>query len=418
MERGSSRKLIFLIFQLSLISSASAQMLGTFIREQVGTLPKGRILVSLVNVNASIDRTFNREGDKKTLSNNLNQDVTFSKIASDEKIRGQQLSGLFLSNNLAMSDSAGSLNGNITGQMSGKVPVVGYGLSDHWGLYFSLPIIHFEVQSNYQFQSSQNTQKLLNSLEQSDQKTVAEEFRTALNKSLEHKLYQTQYRWNPDINKTYVGDLQVSAVHVLNLDEWKDYKMAFQVALILPTANQEDNSDLYALRAGDRRLGFGLKYGMERVFQERFSINFSLGGTYLFSSTQAKHLPVNETDELNENYDPAVQLSQGIKFQSQIQFRYQFPKWIGATLGSVWQKKLADKYEGSAFQSSSYQIASDRSSAELLTAYAALDLNSIRSFIEGKFLFPASLELGVGYPLLGQNAISEPVVEIQGTMFF
>jgi hypothetical protein len=84
----------------------------------------------------------------------------------------------------------------------------------------------------------------------------------------------------------------------------------------------------------------------------------------------------------------------------------------------TYQGRWSERLSGSLHPSESYSLASARTSNQLLAGYASVDLNSIQSFLEGGFLFPAQAELGLGLPLAGQNAISEPVVEFQGTMFF
>lgn len=405
-----------LIFALLQLDVAHAQVMSGFVREQVGTLPRGRFLVSMVNMQSSIDQMYNQSGGKESLSNNFNQGITFQKITSEEVSRGNQLAGLFLSNGISLTDSAGEVSGSVTGTVSGKVPLLGYGIRDDLGIFFALPIIEFKMNARYQFNQSAQTAGFLKQLNETDQKSVAREFNTALSTSLENKLYRNSYDWNSALNKTYFGDLQINLVKVLVNSS--DFKSQIQPFLILPTSTDRDLSDLYGLRAGDQRWGIGAKYAAQKQVFDIFQINAGISTTYLLPVEQGRRLPVNESDQLNELLDQNVWVAGGMSYRSQVQVRYAFPRWIGLNLGMDWQQRFKDSFSGSAFDSSVYRNGEAKTDSSLLTSYASIDLNSIQSFLSGDFLFPAAAELGIGLPLAGKNAIAEPVVQLQGTMFF
>ena len=402
---------------LILISNdASAQVMSTFVREQTGSLPQGRFMVSMVSVQSSIDQMFNRNGGKETLSQNFNQKITFQKISSEEPIRGNQLAGLFLSNGLALSDSVGDVSGAVKGTISGKVPVLGYGIKDDLGIFFALPVIEFKINAHYQFQQSAKTVGFLKQLKNSDQTSIAKEFDAALNTSLENKLYKNNYDWNTALNKSYFGDLQINLVKVLVNSP--DFKSQIQPFMVLPTSSDRDLRDLYGLRAGEGRFGLGAKYAAQKQVLGFLQINAGMSATYLFPSEQGRRLPKDQSDQLNELMDSNVLVSGGLSYRSQLQVRYPFPKWVGLNLGVDWQQRFKDSLSGDEYESSTYRNAEAKTGSSLFTSYASIDLNSIQSFLSGGFIFPAIAELGVGLPILGENAIAEPVVQLQGTMFF
>lgn len=403
------------LLTLFFAGSSHAQVMSAFVREQTGTLPRGRFMISMVSVQSSIDRMYKIDGTSKSLSSNFNQNVSFQKIIDEEPIRGAQLSGLFLSNGMNLSDSVGELQGSVTGTVKGKVPVVGYGLTDDMGIFLSLPVIEFNINAQYQFRQSAQAQNFLSQLKSSDQTSVAKEFAVALNTSLENKLYRDHYDWNSTLNKTYLGDVQINVVKILSSQ--RDFKAQIQPFLILPTATDQDLRDLYGLKAGDHRFGLGLKYGVQKNLNS-FQLNASLSGTHLFPVQQGRRLPKDSSDDLNENLDESVFVAGGDRIQSQAQVRYQFPRWLGLNVGMNWQKKWNESLSGSKFEAEDYRLAEAKTGSSLLSSYASLDLNSIPSFLDGNFLFPAVAELGVGLPISGKNAIAEPVIQLQGTMFF
>ena len=397
-------------------TQVQAQMMSSFVREQVGSLPKGRFLVSMVNVQSTIDQMYNHQGSKETLSQNFNQKINFQKITQDEPVRRNQLAGLFMSNGVSLTDAAGSVSGAVSGTVSGKVPLLGYGIKDDLGIYFALPIIEFKINASYQFQQSPQTIAFLNKLKNSDQSSIAREFDVALNTSLENKLYRSQYDWNSALNKKYVGDFQVNLVKVLVNSS--DFKSQIQPFLILPTSGDQDLRDLYGLKAGDKRWGLGTKYAVQKNLLGTVQMNAGISATYLFPSQQGRRLPKDDSDQLNEYLDPSVWVAGGMSYHSQFQVRYPFPKWVGINLGIDWQQRFRDSLNGGEYDSTVYRAAELKTGSSLLTSYASVDLNSIQSFLSGGFIFPAQAELGIGYPLHGENAIAEPVLQLQGTMFF
>ena len=406
---------IFFSFLFWVTGSASAQMMSSYIREQTGTLPRGRIMISMVNVRSSLDRMFSTVGESKSLSSNFNRDVSVQTIVDDEPVRGSQLQGLFLSNGLTTDDTVGKIDGSVTGKVDGKVPVIGYGLADDLGVYVNLPVIEFQIDANYRFQQSAKMKAFLDKLRDSDQTSVAKEFESALNSSLENKLYRSHYSWNSSLKKTVFGDIRVNVVKVLQSEP--EFQSQVQPFVILPTATGQDLHDLYGLKAGDRRLGLGVKYGIQKKYGI-LQINAAVTGTHLFESVQGRRLPKNSTDELNEFLDESVTVAGGDQFQSQFQVRYSFPRWVSLNVGLDWKQRWNESWVGSRFDSSLYRLAEEKTGSSLFSSYASLDLNSIQSFLEGGFIFPAVAELGVGMPLYGKNAIAEPVVQLQGTMFF
>ncbi len=397
---------------------ASAQMISAFNRERSGTLPKGRFFVSFVSISGSLDSLYGADGIRKPLSSNLSQSISFSRITQEEPARRRQLAGLFRSNGVSLEDSAGNLSGSINGTIDGKVPVLGYGITDTLGLYVSVPIIRFRVASQYQFNQSIASQKLLTRLSETDQRSTAVEIESAFNTSLESKLSKAGYQWNPSRDQNYLGDIQLMFLQTLPDADDGNRKQSIQPIVILPTATGKELQDLYGLQAGKGRFGLGLKGAIEQKLIYPLLLNFSASANYLFANRQGRRLPVSDGDELNESLDEDVQVSGGMQAASQAQLGYRFPKWVGLNVGLLWQREFAENLQGTAFSRAAYALASARTDRELFTSYASLDFNSIPSFLEGNFWFPAMAEIGIGLPLRGRNSISEPVIQMQGSLFF
>jgi hypothetical protein len=407
---------LFALFVLLVASGDShAQMMSSYLREQTGTLPQGRILISVVGVQSSLDRMFTKEGDSKSLSSNLNREVKVNTIVQDEPVRGAQLAGMFLSNGVDLADTVGAIEGSMTGSVNGKVPVIGYGVTDTVGVYLNLPVIEFNLNANYRFVQSEKMKAFLAKLRDSDQTSVAKEFEVALSTSLENKLYRSGYEWNTTLKKNVFGDARINVVKVLN--SGFSFQSQVQPFVILPTATDLSLQDLYGLKAGDHRLGVGLKYAAQKQWSI-FQFNTSVTATHLFPAQQGRRLPKDSADELNEYLDEQVWVAGGDQLQGQVQMRYLFPRWVGFSFGLDWKQRWNESWSGSKYSPDLYGYAEEKTGSSLFSTYASIDLNSIQSFLEGGFLFPAAAELGVGLPIVGRNAIAEPVIQLQGTMFF
>lgn len=398
--------------------SAEAQLISSYIREQVGTLPRGRFMVSALGIQAGVGQVFDDGGSKQALSNNFNQNVSYQQITQDDPARSNLLSGLFQAYGLNLQNTSGRIEGQLVGRVSGTVPVVGYGITDRVGIFVNIPILTFQIQTAYRFVPSAETTRFLSTLQQNNQGSVANEFISAMNTSLESRLYQTQYDYNPALNRSYLGDLQVSVMNVIEESTPRKGGVAVQGIAVLPTAQDRDIRDLYGLRAGDRRFGLGARGMVETRLTSGFSWFNSAQGVFLFPGTQARRFPSNPADRLNEAISNSTEVTGGARLNAQTQLRYAFPKWVAINTGLGYALKMAEGYAANDVSPTSLALASARSQMSLASAFASVDLNSIPSFLEGNFIFPAVFEVGAGIPLAGRNSFAEPVVQFQGTMFF
>lgn len=418
----SSNRSLRVAFLLALAGLSAphceAQLISSYIREQVGTLPKGRFMVSALGIQAGVGQVFDDGGAKQALSNNFNQNVTFQQITQDDPARSNLLTGLFQAYGLNLQNSSGRIEGQLVGRVNGMVPVLGYGITDRIGIYLNVPILTFQIQTAYRFVPSAQTSQFLTTLQQNNQGSVANEFISAMNTSLESRLYQTQYDYNPALNRSYLGDLQVSLMNVLQESTPRQGGVAVQGIAVLPTAQDRDIRDLYGLRAGDRRFGLGARGMMETRIGSGLSWFNSAQGVFLFPSNQARRFPSNPSDQLNAAVSNSTEITGGARLNAQTQLRYSFPKWVSLNVGMGYAIRMQEGYAASDVSPESLAIASARSQMSLASAFGSVDLNSIPSFLEGKFLFPAVFEIGAGIPLAGRNSFAEPVVQVQGTMFF
>lgn len=389
-----------------------AQTFGVYSREQSGSLPQGRMMISDLAFQSQIDSMYDYSSNKKSLSSNLNRQVTYGDIAKDDKQRQAQLQGLFAANDVGLETTAGAVTGSIKTLVDGHVPVLGYGVTDDISVVITVPMIHFIMSSNYQFNNSSTTNDFIQRLQQQDQTSVAKDFKKAFQYSLETKLNKLGYKWNGYVDRKVVGDTQIYILKKINEDEM------LSGIIILPTADAAKTDDIFEIKGGDKKIGFGVKYGLQNKFDNGYSVSNSISNTLLLPTIQSRRLYLTEDNELKEGLDENTQLGLVDRFSYQLQGRYEFPNWLGLSAGFVWQYKTAEHYTGDKYDAAVYNLNSSRTAEDLKSYFVSVDLNSIKSFLAGHFIIPMAIEVGMSVPLAGQNAAAESVYQFQGSLFF
>lgn len=386
--------------------------MGFYLRDQVKVLPKSRFIVSMVGFQSNVNSQFDSSGQNTSIQDKLNRDITFKDITDDEPTRRNQLIGLFNSNNVNQAASAGSVHGQVKGFVDGQIPLIGYGLTDDVMMIFALPILHFRIQAQHQFVKSETTETFLKNLEQQEQGTTARDFDSAFDTSMQSKLYRSGYIWNPDVDKKMVGDLQLTV-----MNQRTESDSAISLGLIFPTATTAAVDDVYQLTGGERKWAVSAKYAKLIPINAGLSLTQSFENLLFLPTKQMRRLYLDDVSDLKEGYDE-TQISWVNQIKYQMQLRYEFPKWVGITGGVAWQYRTGEKFSGDKYDQQVYDINSRSNDQDLKSAYLAADLNSINSFLAGQFLLPMALEVSTHYTLAGRNVLSEPVYQLQGSVFF
>lgn len=412
MKSNLGLHLLFLFFYVFASHFAQAQTMGFYLRDQVKVLPKSRYIVSVVGFQSDINSQLDSSGKSTSIQNKLNRSITFKDITDDDPNRKNQLVGLFKANNIHQAADAGYIQGSVKGFADGQIPLIGYGLTDNTMLILALPILHFRIQAQNQFIKSQTTQSFLKKLEQQDESSTAKDFDSAFDSSMQSKLYRAGYIWNPDVDKKMVGDLQLTVLNQIDSNQ-----SAIAIGLIFPTATAAATDDVYQLSGGERKWAASAKYTKQHTLSAGLSLTQSIENLLFLPTQQNRRLYLNETSDLKEGFDEAS-ISWVNQTKYQIQMRYEFPKWIGLTGGFSWQYRTGEKLSGQKYADYVYDINSRSNDQDLKSAYVALDLNSINSFLQGHFLLPMALEFSSYHTLAGRNVLSEPVYQLQGSLFF
>ncbi len=385
--------------------------------EQVGTLPKGRFMVSSGVFLSSMNQRFNSNGKRELISNNFNQKLSWNEIGSADPRRSEQFKGLLDSQSISSDSTAGAFVGDFNGEIQGNVPVIGHGLTDEIGLYVALPILRFRAQSNVAYQKSDNAQGFINKLVSIDQKAAANELAAGLNDGFNDELERAGYKYEKTVDRTLLGDLRIDLMHVKK-NQNPLLRFATVTTLLTPTGKTADPTDLYGFSSGEGRVGVGLREVAELNVLPQLALLGSAGMTYKFVSSRKMRVPRFEGDKLSSDIDSSVSVRQGHEWTSMLVTRYLISRSFIARVGLQHQGRLKDNYSGNKFNNSRYSALSQGTNEHLENTFVSLEMNTIKAFLDRDWFIPGSVLAAYSIPLAGKNSLSEKMGLVQASVFF
>jgi hypothetical protein len=412
--------LITALFALSWVPLVQAQMMPATNGDLTSTLPKGRILISAVQQVINAGNRFTDSGQLEKIKSRFNRTISWNDVLQDDPSRSAQLQGLFLSNGINLEDSPGRYEGNFSGQVSATVPVLGYGFSNDWGIYAAIPIVRFQMSSQVQYVASASAVQLVDQLENTQQGSVAEEFRSALNQGFQQRLSDAGYDYRSNIDRSFVGDIRLEVPYIYKPAVAGSDSLAVISTIILPTATVADPRDLYQTGSGERRGGLGARavYSMP-IFHHRFTLTTTGGPTLLLpSGERAVRVPRYSGDVLSRDIDESSRLGWGLQVQLMADLKFQISRSWAARMGLQHQNRLIDSLNGTRFSAERYEWAQDPVRLRLESAWLNIEFNSIQAFLDQDLPIPFQLLAGIAVPLSGRNVIQDPSLMLQTTFFF
>jgi hypothetical protein len=410
---------LFLIIATLLLGPppAEAFLFPNVTGERTSTLPKGRWMVSYLQYSSTIQNQFQADGKSRSISEEFHQEIPWSEVVSAEPARSAQVAGLLEAHGVDLGGVAGVTQGEFAGMLHAHIPLVGYGLTDHLGVFFVMPMIRLRAESSIGFLASDSAKDLVQSLNDSGQSTAARQFADSLNYGFVDELARSNYQFSESIDQTFFGDLQVLFPWVLPSVSPK-YQFVIQSRISVPSGATAAPDDLFTLASGKGRWGVGSKlisgYQPHRSLQLLTSAEwtvFSLGEV-------TRRVPLHEDDRLPMDEDKKIRLTGGSQYSLEAGARLQIARSWSVTGFFQQQEQLQETFKGESFEADRYALLSKNSGSLLRTFNATLDFNSIAAFLDGDLPVPVQAVAGVGLPLAGRQGLADPVWLFQTTFFF
>ncbi|MCM0605836.1 MAG: hypothetical protein KA715_07065 [Xanthomonadaceae bacterium] len=398
----------------------SSALLPNIVGETTGSLPQGRFIVSVLNLVTPLESKSLLNGDSQSFSSLFNRNLTWQTLMDSEPARKNQVAGLLSANGIMdFSQSAGSFAGSFGGRATTLVPLIGYGLTDRIGVFFVIPIIKFQTSYSTAYQASSSAQQLIQNLQSSGQSSTASEMAESLNQGFDLQLKHSGFTNTPNRELQCVGDLRME-VPVPLTEVTKPLQWIASTQAVFPTAEPSATDDFFGFSGGEKRFALGQKItaAWNPPGLRRSTILASTSVMIPFGTEMSVRVPKNSIDFLPSDIDPSTQISGGILAQAFTSFRYDWSTLIGTKLSYQFQRRFQKTFSGSLFDSTRYDLLTKLTEESLHSIQAGIEFNTIRAFLDGKFLFPGMLSLGAGIPIASQNSLNTPTYLLQGALFF
>lgn len=385
--------------------------------EQVATLPQGRFMAAFMTLLGGLSGQYSTVGANTPIANQFNRNIQFSQIATEQAVRANQIQGLLDSQGVEADSLAGQYVGKFDGGMQAMVPLLGYGITDRWGVFFTIPILKIRTQFATAFQASSNLQSVMADWTATDQTGLATNIQSALESGMEHKLTSAGYRYEPNAERTLIGDLQMVSPWVLTHSQ-DTLQIAIMNQFSFPTGQVAQPDDLYGISAGAGRMGLGTGVGVSYRLHPRFLLSGSVGGALLLPAKLAKRIPTALGDNLSPDIDSNTLVGVTPSMKLGLESRVQLSRSWSARLGYQYQLESQTPLSGDIYPLERYSYLSQATGQELHTLSAGIDFNLIRAFLDGDFLFPTQLGIAAALPIAGRNTLSNLTWLIQTALFF
>jgi hypothetical protein len=395
--------------------------------EVAATLPKGRFMVSFVNLQAPLESRYSLAGERTQIRSQLDRTIGWSEVTTFDLQRKSELEGLLLSHGVNPADQAAQFVGDFKGRVTGFIPLVGVGLTERIGLFAAFPIVRIQMESRIAFRSTPSSEKLIQELQARGMNSAAREFAVSLNNGFQDQITRMGYRFDESVDRTELGDVQLVMPLPFSLfpsNATPPLSTALQLGLLLPTGRLADVNDLYGIGLGGGSFVPSAKLVTEARATSWLSFSASMNISVPLPHSRSMRVPTGRVqsfqEELTPDIDPNVIVTQGVGFSAQLGSRLDLSRSFKMHLGIQHQLRGQNKFTGSRAELSPerYQVLGDISGMNLTSASASLELNTLQAFLDGDFWFPSGAEVAAALPLAGKNLLADPQLWLRASFFF
>jgi hypothetical protein len=315
----------------------------------------------------------------------------------------------------------GEFEGRFQGSLQAIVPVMGYGISDHAGVYVAVPVIKLKAQFATAFQPSEQYSHLAQNWSASGNASMAANLQGALDSGFETKIKAAGYKYEPSSDRSSLGDIQVLSPLLLS-GTGDRFQYGCIQSISLPTGEVARPDDLYGVGSGSGRWAVGssavasYQWGEANGAGFRWSATF--GGQLMMPARLAKRIPREEGDVLSPDVDSNVQVSFSPTLKAGTEWKLGISRSWSGRLGYTYQMEASPQFSGTQFGSERYRLLSQKQTQDLHTFQVGVDLALVQAFLDGDFLLPASFGFSAAIPVGGRNTLSDTMYLVQAAFFF
>lgn len=414
--RPRAFRVAFLLVVVS-ISAHGDQLLAPVLTGDVAaTLPRGRWMATMTGFGLDVSTRFDGAGNREPISNLFTREVAWNEVIDADPERSAQVRGLLGSRGTLGEGSAGRYRGEFRGSVTGKVPVVGYGVTDRLGVFAALPILDVRVRSRVVYEASPSAEALVRSFRESGQTATASDFARVLDDGFATELRKAGYDYEESRDRNEIGDLRFEVPYVIR-PKSRGRAAAVYSTLILPTGKAADPREFYGISTGQERVQLGSRAVFAQDWR-RLTFTQSGGVLYPFAAARSVRVPRDPLDRLSPDIDEGARVSGGLNYTLAFDTRFAVTRTWALRSGFQHQRRFRDSFSGSRYSADRYGYVSGSAGERLESAFLHLEADSLASFLSGEFPVPGRVVGGIGAPLSGKNALADRIAFVQANLFF
>ncbi|MBT3585196.1 MAG: hypothetical protein HN509_09825 [Halobacteriovoraceae bacterium] len=384
-------------------------------------LPKGVRNMQYKGIYLNGNSKYDQMGNSQGLGASFNKVLTYQDLVNNEATVQDQLFAEAKVNNtpgIGLEDSMGETTGEVNLAVNVHTPVLAYGLTRAWTMAIVVPIVQSDLNVDVGSVSNESLQNAANFFAAPGQGMQAklEEVQRKFAAATQNKLRDNGYKPLTDEKKSALGDIRLISKY--NMFHDKNKSFTFISEAVLPTGKRSDVNKLVDVGSGDEQLDLGVGMAADTNITGDFQISGSVN--YLVQLADRKEMRIRENadSKITPDKDSNTRRDLGDIFQTAIAGSYRVFESLLFQTGYSYQRKGADKYSGSKFAASRYDLLSDETDQEMHSFQAGLSFDTISMYRRKEFSVPMSIGLGYTKPLSGKNVIQDELTTLNMSIFF
>ncbi|MCB0393457.1 MAG: hypothetical protein KDD25_02790, partial [Bdellovibrionales bacterium] len=323
------------------------------------------------------------------------------------------------STNTKASDSIGKTTGKVQVAKTVNVPVLAYGITNWWTSALVVPVATTDVKVDTGFVKSSNGNRFHDYIATQDYKRrTAEEMRKKTTDAINYSATDKNYDKVEGFTETEIAD--VVLVNKFKGIESKRWNLGYKQTLTLPTGRELDTNRVIDAPSGDGQwdVGIGAVTEYMPLARDSWKIVLATGYTFQLPDYGSRRIPESSDSKLSEDIDDDTRFDLGDIFYAQLGTKIGIAPGFGFVLGSSYQHKEADKFNGGKYNSRRYSILDEDTEEEMTSALAGLSYSTIPFFKQKSYAVPWEMGLSYAKILAGRNINRADLLQFEMAMFF
>lgn len=383
-------------------------------------LPKGVRNFIYKGIVTNPEAKYNAAGKNTVLADPLMKQITFGDMVAgqydpvDKGSLEQKMLAINANVNTVMGETIGQVNMSV----QASVPIFAIGVTKRHTLAIAIPVTRYStnVATGVRHTNPEKIKALREEIANETGSTLrAEEFDRKFGDPINAKLAEYNYQKLENENNTKLGDIKLVSKYMA----FEGNKSAFTIitALTLPTGKEANVDKVIDIGGGDGQTD--LEFGLAHDYYANEHLTFTVGASHTiqFADTVSSRVPFTHTSTLTPDIDRSTSRNLGDITKAELGVGFNI---YGINLGAgyAFQYKKGDKYSGTRYEESRYQLLEKDTVQNMHTLQASIGYDTISLFREQKFFAPMKVSIGHGRVLSGKNVVSSPLSTIDFSMYF